>query len=258
MDAVFNINRFISLEKRNIFLTKMQYIYIIGSLAGLYLLSMLLEMLTESNFADFIYVIAYVVIIGAPCFFEKPMNKHSSIFDFTLPTSTFENFLSFWIKYVILIPASIFLVILALNLITGIIPVDAIQEHAKDMSLESLTITKFYKLLGMQSLFMLGYFFFRKYAFAKTTLILLFAFIVLVFIAVIIGYIFYKGQQIDVNFHGDNHSESFSMGYTFGRTMGEIEMKDDILINICDTIISFIFPIGLWIVSYLKLKETEI
>jgi len=257
MDAVFNINRFISLEKRNIFLSKMQYFYITCSLIGLYLLSMLLHILTGSNFAELIYFIIYAVIIGGPCFFEKNINKHSSIFDFTLPTSTFENFLSFWIKYVMLIPVLIFLIILILNVITGIVPIVAIQEHAKDMSLGGYTFNTIHKILAVQSIFMLGYFFFRKYAFAKTTLIILVFFVILMFFGVVVVYIFFKGQEFQ--FNGKmGHNESFNMGYTFGRSMGNLEMKDDLIINICDTVVSIIIPVGAWIVSYLKLKETEI
>ncbi|MBB4036109.1 nitrogen fixation-related uncharacterized protein [Dysgonomonas hofstadii] len=257
MDTVFNINRFVNLEKRNISLSKMQYIYIASSLAGLYILSMLLHILTGSNFAEFIYFIAYVVIVGGPCFFEKNISKHSSIFDFTLPTSTFEDFLSIWIKYVILIPVSIFLVILILNFVTGIVPIEALQEHAKDMSFADLTLKKIYKILAFQSIFMLGYFFFRRYAFAKTTLIMLMLLVILTFFGVIIGYLFFKGQEFQFNGNME-HNESFNMGYTLGRSMGVTEIKNDLIISICGTIISIIMPIGAWVVSYMKLKETEI
>ena len=257
MNVVFNINRFINLEKRNIFLSKMQYIYIASSLAGLYILSMLLHILTGSNFAEFIYFIAYVVIVGGPCFFEKNINKHSSIFDFTLPTSTFEDFLSIWIKYVLLIPVSIFLVILILNLVTGIIPIEAIQEHARDMSFSNFSFNRIHKILAFQSVFMLGYFYFKRYAFAKTSLIILVLFVILVFIGVILGYVFFSGEEL--HFNGNmEHDKSFSMGYTLGRTMGEAELRKDLIINICDTVTSIIIPVGMWIVSYLKLKETEI
>ena len=257
MDTVFNINRFLNLEKRNIFLSRTQYLYIAASLAGLYLLSMLLHILTGSNFCEFIFFIAYVVIIGGPCFFEKTISKHGSVFDFVLPTSTFEKFLSIWIKYVIIIPGSIFLVILLLNIITGLIPIEAVQEHTADMSFsDNLRFSFIHKLLGFQSVFILGYFFFRKYAFAKTSLILLLLFVFLMFIGVIVGYLLFKGQEFGLNANMGN-SENFNMGYTLGRSMSNLKIEEDTIINICDTIISIIFPIGIWIVCYFKLRETE-
>jgi len=258
MDTVFNINRFLNLEKRNIFLSRTQYLYILGALIGLYILSMLLQILTGSNFCDLIFFIAYVAIVGGPCFFEKSMNKHASVFDFVLPPSSFEKFMSIWLKYVLLIPGMIFLAIFLLNVITGLIPIEAVQAHATAMSFsDNLRFSFFHKLLGFQSVFILGYFFFKKYAFAKTSLILLLVFVILMFLGVIVGYILFKGQEFGFNANM-GETESFNMGYTLGRSMNDLRIEDDTIINTCSAIMSAIFPLGIWIVCYFKLKETEI
>ena len=77
MNAIFNINRFWELEKRNFFLSRMQYLYIAGGLTGLYFLSMLLNVLTsDNNLIWLIYLIVGTIIIVGPCFFEKSRGKH--------------------------------------------------------------------------------------------------------------------------------------------------------------------------------------
>ena len=165
MNAIFNINRFWELEKRNFFLSRMQYLYIAGGLAGLYFLSMLLNVLTtDSNLIWLINFIVGTIIIAGPCFFEKSRGKHSSIFDFTLPSSTFEKFISVWIKYVVVLPLMVFVLFLLLNIITGFIPVEGVQVHAKEMVLtENLYKPKvLFVMLFFQSIFMCGYYYFKR------------------------------------------------------------------------------------------------
>ncbi|MDH6307710.1 hypothetical protein M2451_000159 [Dysgonomonas sp. PFB1-18] len=258
MNAIFNIDRFQKLEMRNIFLSRMQYIYITGSLAGLYLISMLMYILVDSSFHDFIYVVASIIIIGGPCFFEKTIAKNTSIFDFTIPVSTFENFFSFWLKYVIIIPGLIVLTILILNLITGIIPVEALNKHAEFMSLSDniLRPTSWLKLFALQSMFMIGYFYFNKYAFVKTSLVLILISIVMMIIAVIIGTFFFSGEEASFNANMGNN-QAFHIGYSFGSSKPSA-ITESPFISACNTIIDIIFPFGMWIVCYFKLKETEI
>ncbi len=258
MNAIFNIDRFQKLEMRNLFLSRMQYIYITGSLAGLYLISMLMYVLVDSSFHDFIYVVAAMIIIGSPCFFEKTIAKNVSIFDFTTPSSTFENFFSFWLKYVIIIPGLIALTILILNLITGIIPVEALNKHAEFMSLSdnALKPASLLKLLAIQSMFMIGYFYFNKYAFVKTSLVLILIGIVVMIIAVILGTIFFSGEEASFN-AGMGNNQAFHIGYSFGSSNPSV-VTENTLISVCNAIISIIFPFGMWVVCYFKLKETEI
>lgn len=258
MNTIFNIERYWKLEKRNFFLSKMHYVYILGGLTGLYLLSMLMKVLVDSSLSPLIYLVAFVVIIGGPCLFEKSRSKHTSIFDFILPASTFEKFLSFWLKYVIIIPLSIVLLFLLLNTITGLMSIDAIREHANSMSLDHITggSKAFFLLFGTQAVFMGGYFYFRRYAFAKTSVILLVITILFVFIGIIIGFYFFKGQEVAFNLGSNMGNNSYSVGYDLGRSMA-VFIKDP-LIRTMDTIADVIFVVGMWTVCFFKLRETEI
>ncbi|MDR1501372.1 MAG: hypothetical protein LBT43_02820 [Prevotella sp.] len=260
MNAIFNINRFWELEKRNFFLSRMQYLYIAGGLAGLYFLSMLLNVLTtDSNLAALIYMIAGTIIIGGPCFFEKSRGKHSSIFDFTLPSSTFEKFISVWIKYVIVLPVMIFILLSLLNIITGFIPVEGVQAHAKEMVLtENLYKPKvLFVMLFFQSIFMCGYYYFKRYSFAKTSVILLILFIVLIFGAILMMHLCMEHGNMTFNLNSDQQ-QAFNIGYEAGHSMGLMAFTSDAIIRACSIIIDIVVPVGMWTVSFFKLRETEI
>lgn len=260
MNAIFNINRFWELEKRNFFLSRMQYLYIAGGLVGLYFLSMLLNVITgNSNLIWLIYMIVATVIVAGPCFFEKSRGKHSSIFDFTLPASTFEKFISVWIKYVIILPAMIFILLHLLNLITGLIPVEGVQAHAKELQItENLYTSKaLFLMIFFQSIFMAGYYYFKRYSFAKTSVILLMLFIVLLFGAILMMHFSMEHGNMTFNLNSDQQ-QAFNIGYDTGRSLGLTAFSSDILVRACNTIVNIVVPVGMWLVSFFKLRETEI
>jgi hypothetical protein len=261
MNATFNINRFWELEKRNFFLSRMQYMYIAGGLTGLYLLSMLLNVLTnDSNLIWLINFIASTIIIAGPCFFEKSRGKHSSIFDFTLPSSTFEKFISVWIKYVIVLPVMIFILLLLLNIIVGFIPVEGVQAHAKEMRLtERLYAPKaLFMMLFFQSIFMGGYYYFKRYAFAKTSVVLLMLFIIAVFGAILMIHSSMEHGNMMFNFNQINdQQQSFSNGCQAGHSI-IVAFTSNAAVKACSIVIDVVVPAGMWIVSFFKLRETEI
>lgn len=261
MNTTFNIERFRKLEKRDIYLSKSNFLYIIGALIGCYILSLFLYILTESSLSVLIYFISFLAISISPCFLEKPISKNSSVFDFIMPVSAFEKFLTIWIKYVIIVPAIVFGTIFILNLITGIIPVESVQKHTEIMSLaKRMSFNKFYSILAFQSIFLLGYFYFKKYAFAKTTLILIVAGILISVISISIASYYFHGQEATLNFKAgidDDPSGAFYFGFFTGKSIGP-KLASEPLIAIPSIIQSIIMPVGFWIVSYFKLKETEI
>lgn len=257
MNTFFNIDRFWKLAKRNIFLSRMQYVYITGGLIGLYLLSMLLYILTETALNGLIYFAAAIIIITSPCFMERSISKNTSIFDFTLPASTFEKYFNMWIKHVIVFPLLIFVILLILNLISSIIPDENINEHAVKMSLDHLFRAKIINIVILiQAFFMAGYFYFRKHAFAKTSLIILLLFVIIAFIGILIGHMALKGGNVSIDFNTSNQT-AYNIGYASGKTMG-LDIFSNSLINTLSKVIDIVLIGGLWIVSFFKLRETEI
>lgn len=258
MNAIFNINRFLSLEKRNLFLSKMHYVYILGGLAALYLLSMLMKIWTGSSLSALVYIAAFMVIAAGPCFFEKSRSKHTGIFDFILPASTFEKYLSIWLKYVIIIPVLIYLLILILNLLTGLIPVDAVQQHAESMMIDDSVLSRraLFLIYATQATFLGGYFYFKKYAFAKTSVLIMVATIFFMCIGIAIGAYFLSGESFTLSAGGSQEVEAYNFSYDLGFKMGAI--MENSLIKAMDTIIDIVFILGMWIVCFFKLRETEI
>lgn len=258
MNAIFNIERYAKLEKRNFFLSKMHYVYILGGLAGLYLLSMLMKILTGTSLSAIVYLAAFTIIVAGPCLFEKSRSKHASVFDFILPASTFEKFLSFWVKYVIIIPVLIALLFLLLNTISGIISIDAVRDHADSMIPGKITgDTKgVFMILATQAAFMGGYFYFRRYAFAKTSVILLIGGIFFLIIGIILGVYFLSGQQVSFNLDTDTGDRSYEIGHNIGIAIETF--LENSLIKTLDRIADIVFVVGMWIFCFFKLRETEI
>lgn len=259
MNAIFNINRFLNVEKRNLFLSYKHLMYIVLGLVSAHILSLLLYINSDESLYFLIHGAIVFFIVTAPCLIEKNSSKINGVFDFILPGSTFEKFFSIWIKYIVFIPGLIYLTLFILHLIGGLIPIAEVQEHARGMTpIKSFSLANIYSMLGFQSVFIAGYFYFRRYAFAKTALILLIAFVVFMFISIIVGVLFFSGQDIVYDMDMQGNSESFHMGYKLGSSVNGTGLADNIIIKTCDTIIGIVFPIGLWIVSYFKLRETEI
>ncbi|MBK5720559.1 hypothetical protein JGH11_06715 [Dysgonomonas sp. Marseille-P4677] len=259
MNTFFSIDRFWKVGKRNIYLSKTQFIYIAGGLIGLYLLSMLLYILTENQLNGLIFFAAATLIITSPCFLERNISKHASILDFTLPASTFEKYLCIWIKYVLFLPLLIFLILFILNLISSIIPNESINEHAVKMSVDQLFRSKILNLIVLnQAFFMAGYFYFRKYAFAKTCLIMLLLSTILIFIAILIGHFALKGGNLSMDLSSNTpHETAFNIGYSTGKTIG-LDIFRNSIISTLEKAIDVVLIVGLWVISFFKLRETEI
>ncbi|WP_165040695.1 hypothetical protein [Dysgonomonas sp. ZJ709] len=236
MDAIFNIKRFINLEKRNIVADRMQYLYLIAASVAIYIISTVLFVATDSaSLGDLIPILYMFVIIFAPCLLGKNISKNNSIFDFMLPASTFEKFLSLFLKYAFLIPFLCISILFILSGISSILPIEALNAHAKDLDLGSeISWYRIHKVLVVQSIFFLGYFYFRRYAFAKVCLALILFSLVL---AIVFGSV--------VALYGPEHG---MLKYKFSLGVSD---KWDIMSGV-------VLPIGMWVISFFKLRETEI
>lgn len=262
MNSVFDINRFLKLEKRNLFFSKMQYLYVLAGFTGVYLLSVLLKIWADFSLTGFIYAGVFIVVMCGPCLFEKSRNKYTGVFDFILPASTFEKYLSIWLRYVVFIPVSLYLLLLFLNFVTSLIPIEAVQEHVSVMDIGfSPSLGKaFAVILSIQATYLAGYFYFKRYAFAKTSILVLFIGISFMVIGTIIGGYFLSGESMSFTFGASNEIESIQGNYDAGYTMGYAlaSIIKDPLLSFMDNAISVIYILGMWIVCFFKLRETEI
>lgn len=250
MNAVFDIKRFLKLEKRNLLTHKNQFAYasliLIGITVFAVLLSLLIPMVGQVV-AFLIHPLCFFALVFAPCFFEKNLQKNNSVFDFILPGSTFEKFLIMLINYVVILPLLCYGILFLLIQLISIIPLDNIQNLSKVLSItDNLTWEKMYKLFVLQSMSLTGYFFFKRFSFIKTLLIELFLSITILIIAAIMGF------------------SHFSNMDTFNNASTMLIQNDGLTNGIENTlfitkiILGVLFPLGLWIVCFFKLREKEI
>ncbi len=156
-------------------------------------------------------------------------------------------------------PTLMIIAIFILNVVTGIIPIDAIKAHADIMSLTDslLKFKNLHVIITLQAVFITGFLYFRKYAFAKTSLILLLIFVILLFVGALVSYFMLESKS-NLMEESVSRSGSFQMGYTFGRSLSMSNLFTDPLIQVADTILDIVLLPGFWVVSYFKLRETEI
>lgn len=252
MNNIFEINRFANLEKQSFFLSKSQLLYIVCVLVSLYVLSSALYYYIDTSLIAIIFFVVKLIIVVSPSFLEKNVSKNNSVFDFILPVSTFERILSILVKYVIVIPIVCIGTLGVLNLLASVIPVDAINEHARFASLSNLlSFEQLYELIATQAVFILGNFYFQRHAFAKTCLVLLIGFVLISIIGSIMATIL--AVHADFNW-GMNIDSELGAKYT-----SDTGIDDQLSsFKVVKIILGIIFPFGLWLVSYFKLRETEI
>lgn len=253
MNAVFDIKRFINLEKRNLLTHKNQFAYASLIILGYFVLSVLFTLITGIGqlFLLGIYPICFFVIVFAPGFFEKNIQKNNSIFDFILPGSTFEKFLIMIMNYAVLIPILCFSIVFLLVQLTGILPFEMAKDIEDSLSFSNkVSWGTFLHILVFQSFFLTGYMYFKRFSFIKTLLIIIGAIILFQIAYLIIGIITFKDIQ---------EFNQMSQQMVFIDTDG-IESLESIKTpkKIIKTILYICFPFGLWIVSFLKLREKEI
>jgi len=194
-------------------------------------------------------LITFVLIVIAPVLFEKGKNIHNSVFDFILPVSNEEHFLYYWLKYVVFIPVACIGFLLLAKLGIGLLNWAGAAELAANIAIREKLIENLYYIIGFQSLFLCSIFVFRKKFFIKTLFVI---FLYMLFTLVLNGLLFsslFFGNQIPVV--NEIFSSRPQLGY-------DIPGWLEALILTGKYIQWLIFPLGLWLVSYLYIKEKEV
>ena len=55
-----------------------------------------------------------------------------------------------------------------------------------------------------------------------------------------------------------DQQQAFSVGYEAGHSIGLMAFTSDAITKACGIIIDIVVPVGMWTVSFFKLRETEI
>lgn len=247
MNAIFDIKRFGKYEFRNLFLNKQIYLSLVYAFGGVYILFFLIWLLIGFNPSSILETAISVCICFSIYFFEKKINKNKSVFDFTLPASTFEKFLHILIKHVLFIPFVIIGTLTILNFIAGLFFIDNSGGLIDSMALSAwMNWNDFFKLIQLQSIFIMGYYLFKNNSFLKTLLgMTLYLIVIVIFIGIIFKVTF-DGISSITTFQ--NVNVIIDSNFVYANTNE----------NYLKWIIIAIFPIGMWVVSYFKFREKEL
>lgn len=252
MNAVFDLNRFINLERRNLLNHKNHFCYASLAIIGYSIFTLLLFYITGMGlFMRSIYPLCVVFIAFLPGFFEKGIRKENSTFDMLLPASTFEKYLILIINYTIIIPLICFGVISVIGLITELFvgaDKSSIIQEALSFS-QNFTIKRYLETLGFQSIILVGYTYFKRFSVVKTTLIIV-GIVVTLQIVFLIATIIIIGSAESLAAINIKLSQQADNSFI-------LELYNKIKI-ISEIVLTMIFPFGLWVVGFLKLREKEI
>lgn len=255
MNNIFNTHRFGKLLARE-FAKYSPKLIGIGSVGiGIFALTVIYSYAFQSEPFNFSFVSFGVVLtILAPLIFHKGIDRVGSIFDFTLPASSFEKFLVKWSFSVILTPAFVILFLLLIAALYELMPGGLCMRSGDQILdfLKSLTFERISTISAFQSFFLLGAFYFRKHVFWKVSFCLIIYFLLFALVFVLFHKdLFVANHQVSIGASlwgevidsGSSHSQSL---FGFSRNL------------FVYVSLNLVAPLGLWVVSFLKLRETEV
>lgn len=255
MNNTFDINRFGKLFAREFGRNSPRLIGIGCVGLGIFALTVTYSYVFQSRPLNFSFISFGVVLtILAPLIFHKGLDRIGSIFDFTLPASSFEKFLVKWTFSVILTPVFVIVFLLFIAGLYEVMPGGLCVESGNQIIdfLKSLSFERISSISAIQSFFLVGTFYFRKHVFWKVSFSLTIYFLMFALVFILFHRDLFVGNHqisIGTNLWGEiiysdaNHSHSlFGLNRNFFVYIG----------------LNLVAPLGLWVVSFLKLRETEV
>ncbi|MCD7932387.1 MAG: hypothetical protein LUH15_14095 [Tannerellaceae bacterium] len=247
MNTIFSFQRFENYIKRNLIFTKGQYLYLLAIVLGAYLFSLLFYLLTNWSLVPVLMTGTIITIIIGPCILEPKITKYNGVMEYTLPVSTTERFLAFWLKYILILPLLTYGIYYLLSVITNVLPFDSLAKFQASMNMFNyFNLKGLLAIWGFQSMYMVGYLTFQRQPFLKTVLSI---FILNTVIMIIIMLLTYTTFSISQN----NYA---LMDILMNKEMGENQLS--LIQRLPLFFVVFVFPVGFWIVTFLRIREKEI
>jgi hypothetical protein len=235
------------------------YSYILLGITAYYIIAKLTDTIWHINLTFLLMPLIIVLVSCAIPVIDRNLNRADSIPFFTTPASTFERWMMLWMKTVIIMPALVIAVIFLLHQVS---PIPLIDQMLKVKNTGEI-LTVVHSILAWQSIFFFGYIYFKKRPLIK----IIIAITVFALLASLISNIILSSQlypeiagntllKSSINlieiFEFNGFYRSDSGVYIFVST-GTTAIYDA-----CLWVFRLIFPFGLWALSYIRLRETEI
>ena len=250
MDTVFNIKRFGNLFKREFTYTWKTFLYVITGLIVYFIAAKLLDSMWQFQLMNLLPIIGIALTICGVSFINKNLNNTNFIPFLTTPASNFEKWLLIWTKSTLIMPILIISTILLLSYISPI-------QLADRLMTTKYILEKILALFTFQSIFFLGYIYFRERALVKSAIAITVLFLLVYLISKVIIKQFYP-EIIGVRESLDIFSILNFDGFYMRETGSYVETGTTTIYEICSWIIKLIFPFGLWALSYIRFREKEI
>jgi len=251
MNQIFNINRFGNLFWRSLVQYKYTYIRLsLVCLATFIILGFLSVVFGVGTMNLYIIMINLFITIAPAAIFFKRRTHTSHIFEFTLPASVLEKFLVKFFNCTLIFPVYIIGLSFIFVGVAMVAPVDFINNAGQRLYtlLIEKTISQYWNIIAVQSIFLCGSYFFKNIVFVKVVLILMgisIIALIMTFVGVFSAFDFSSGPIIYSGSFGiDDPADLFKSSSSYIRNMLYV--------------IQYFIPVGLWFASFFKLKETEI
>jgi hypothetical protein len=157
-----------------------------------------------------------------------------------------------WGKNVIVFPLVIFIISYILSFISSV----TFDKEYGSLSLFIGSLSNLYTLFAIQSVFMFGYIYFRKRAFIKTLIAMAIFLTVAISISQIIITQFYQ-ELLQLGEPLPNFQKG-SYNMLDRDSLERAGLTIPFAYDVARSIIILIFPFGMWMLSYFRLRETEI
>ncbi|MDR1091596.1 MAG: hypothetical protein LBL79_11015 [Prevotella sp.] len=259
MDAVFNIKRFGDLMKKEIAYSWKTYSYILLGMIAYYIIAKLIDTIWQINLIVVFPALVILLMVCVIPVIDRNMNKANFIPFLTSPVSTFERWTMLWAKSVLIMPILIIATLLLLDEVSPMLPIDKLY---KGKSTEQI-VTVIHSFLAFQSIFFFGYIYFKKRAVIKTILaITAFALLASLISNIILSSRLYPEIAGDTLLKNSiNLIEILEFNGFYRSVSGNhifVSTGTTAVYDACLWVFRLIFPFGLWVLSYIRLREREI
>ena len=249
MNQTFNINRFGNLILRSLVQHKQIFLRLSIICVATFLVLCCFSVLFNSNLMQpYRVLINFIIVISPAAFFFKKRTHTSHFFEFTLPASVLEKFLTKLLYCTIIFPAYFISISFLFIGITKIIPVESVSSVAAQTFeiIKNETLGQYWNLIAVQSIFLCGSYFFKDGVFLKTFLVITGISVVSMIILIVGIFSLFNAITNPVN-------------HTFNSlNLPELLGDSKSVIKYMILTIQYFIPVGLWFASFFKLKETEI
>ena len=249
MNQTFNINRYGNLILRSLVQHKQIYLRLSIICAATFLVLCCFSALFNSNLMDpYRILINFIITISPAAFFFKKRTHTSHFFEFTLPASVLEKFLTKLLYCTVIFPVYFISISFLFIGIAKIIPVESLSSVGSQTFeiIKNDTIGQYWNLIAVQSIFLCGSYFFKDGVFLKTFLVITGISVVSMIILIVGIFSLFNAITNPVN-------------HTFNSlNLPELLGDSKSVIKYMILTIQYFIPVGLWFASFFKLKETEI